>query len=317
MKAIDLIATLAAAGVTGYFIYKVILPGLKDIQLPTLQFPNMPQPQTEQPQTPSTPTDTPSTKNSSSSDEEADDEESSEPIVSTGIPPPVGNVLYDSNKGWSGVKTAASGGPKWTTGAGGVGTLSCGKGHCRIYIGVKNYNARMEGEFMYTGAVDNISLRLRSRHQEGGACENRFGGFGASIQKTGETGFKTESCHNLHENSIKGQSVGALQPGKWYKFGFSCFDSPDKRSVNFSLDFNGKTVATGKHTSPKPYYMDEALHMKNSYVWLRSNNSGQGTMSFRNFRVMKLGAASALAMTRNSMLMEPYLYNGYYGRRRL
>jgi hypothetical protein len=230
-----------------------------------------------------------------------------------------GAVLYDSKQGWKGVTTAASGSPKWTAGSDGVGHLSCGAGHCRVYIAVKNYNARMEGEFMFeSGAVDNISLRLRSRHQEGGACTNRFGGFGASITPGGEVGFQTESCHNLHENSISGKTT-PIPKGTWHKFAYSCFDSPDKKSVNFILQIDGKTVLTGKHPSPKPYYVDEALHMKNSYIWLRSNNSGSGSVAFRNFRVVKIGTAAGanLAIVRRSMLEEPYLYNGYYGRRRM
>lgn len=241
------------------------------------------------------------------------------PITSGG-----GAVLYDSRQGWKGVTTAASGSPKWTAGSDGVGHLSCGAGHCRVYIAVKNYNARMEGEFMFeSGAVDNISLRLRSRHQEGGACTNRFGGFGASIRPSGEVGFQTESCHNLHENSISGKTT-PFQKGTWHKFAFSCFDSPDKKSVNFKLDIDGKTVLTGKHPSPKPYYMDEALHMKNSYIWLRSNNSGSGVVAFRNFRVVKIGTAATAGLATSTsknrnfrMLNYPYLYNSFYNRRRL
>ena len=229
-----------------------------------------------------------------------------------------GQLLYDSSKGWTGVTTAASGSPKWTTEAGGIGKLSCGAGHCRVYIDVKNHNARMEGEYMYTGAVTNLSLRLRSRHQEGGACTNRFGGYGAAIQKSGEVEFQTESCHNLHENSISGQQSPAPVEGKWYKFAFSCWDSPDKKSANFKLDIDGKTVLTGKHPSPKPYFQDEALHNQKSYIWLRSNNSGSGSISFRNFKVYKIGASAnlGLASTRKLMIDEPYLFNGYRNGRR-
>lgn len=51
-RIINLIATLGATALTGYFIYKVVLPGLKDIQLPTLQFPDFSQFQFPTPQQP-------------------------------------------------------------------------------------------------------------------------------------------------------------------------------------------------------------------------------------------------------------------------
>lgn len=296
-RIIDTIAIVGASLVTGYFIYRVILPNIKDLQLPTFQFLPFPQFQFQWPQ----------------------QQQQQQPISSTGAGalPPVapGALLYDSTKGWPGVTTAASGNPKWTTEAGGVGRLSSGSGYGRVYIAVKNYNARMEGEFNYSGAVNTISLRLRSRHQEGGACENRFGGFGAAIHPDGEVEFQTESCHNLHENNIKGQIPGGgPKPGQWYRFAYSCYDSPDKKSVNFKLDFNGRTVLTGKHPSPKPYYMDEASFRQKSYIWLRSNNTGNGSIAFRNFRVVNLAPSSSGLATINSMSHQPYLYNRYYNR---
>ena len=317
-------------------MYRVIVPKLADLKLPVwqpppplqLQAPQQPAaapqiqylPSTTPSSSPTTPTPSPPPAAAAAEPEEEDEPSppTSKAAPSTVAPPVVGGgqILYDSTKGWTGVTTAASGSPKWTTEAGGIGKLSCGSGHCRVYIAVKNHNARMEGEYMYSGAVDNLSLRLRSRHQEGGACENRFGGYGAAIQKSGEVEFQTESCHNEHENSISGQQSPAPVAGKWYKFAYSCWDSPDKKSANFKLDIDGKTVLTGKHASPKPYFQDEALHMKNSYIWLRSNNSGNGSISFRNFRVTKIGTSANFATTRRLMIDEPYLFNGYlYGRR--
>lgn len=168
----------------------------------------------------------------------------------------------------------------------------------------------MVGQFLVDGAVENLSLRLRSRHQEGGACENRFGGFGSAIHpKTGEVEFQTESCHNNHENSISGK-ISPLSTG-WHSFDYSCFDSPGKASVNFKLGVDGKTVLTGKHPSPKPFFVNEASFAQKSYVWLRSNNDGNGSISFKNFKVYNLGSAAAAT---NQYL---YLYNSYSNRRRL
>lgn len=318
-KVIDAIAILGAIGVTGYFVYRLVLPQLSNIKFPSFSPPQISflpssQPQYSAPPPPVTQSQEPSR----SSNEEDDDEapttttsSKSQPSSSITPPPPNGQVLYDSSKGWTGVTTAASGSPKWSA-SGGVGRLSCGAGHCRVYIAVPNHNARMEGEFMFeSGSVDNISLRLRSRHQEGGACENRFGGFGTAIHPDGEVEFQTESCHNNHENSISGK-VPPIAQKTWHKFAYSCYDSPDKKSVNFKLELDGKTVLTGKHPSPKPYFMDEALHKKKSYIWIRSNNSGQGVIAVRNFRVINIATAS-----QQSLLLEPYIYNSYYNRRRL
>lgn len=310
-------------GIAGYLVYKYVLPQLKDFQWPVFQPPPFPEIQFSTPQAPQAPAPQQQQQAPSAPQEEEEEEpqqqQQAQPATATTTPPPPpsgGSVIYDSTKGWSGVSTAASGNPKWTTEAGGVGRLTCGAGHCRVYIAVKNYNARMEGEFMVSGAVRNLSLRLRSRHQEGGSCENRFGGFGAAIHpKTGEVEFQTESCHNLHENSISGK-IAPLSAG-WHKFAFSCYDGPDK-SVNFKLDVDGKTVLTGKHPSPKPSFVNKTQLMQKSYIWLRSNNDGSGNIAFRNFRVIDLGGSgTTTAQIRNQMIYEPYLFNGYYARRRL
>jgi hypothetical protein len=292
---LDTLTTLVGLGILGYVSYTVLIPYSASIINAVAT-------------TPTTATPTPKPKTTTTT---------TAPTVATTTGG--GSIIYDSSKGWTGVTTAASGNPKWTTEAGGVGKLSCGSGHCRVYIAVKNHNARMEGEYMYTGAVTNLSLRLRSRHQEGGSCENRFGGFGAAIQKSGEVEFQTESCHNNHENSKSGQQSPAPVAGKWYKFAYSCWDSSDKKSVNFKLDINGKTVLTGNHPSPKPYFMDEALHNQKSYIWLRSNNSGSGTISFRNFKVYNLGKSGTASLHAKSFMMkdQPFMFNRFYHGRRM
>lgn len=213
------------------------------------------------------------------------------PPPSGGGSTPAGTVLYDSTEnGWSDVTTAASGSPSFEAGSDGVGRLSAGAGHGRIYIGVPNYNAVMTGTFMFESGFtgrDNLSLRLRSRHQEGGACDNRFGGFGASIHINGEVGFETELCHNEHENSIDGELLSPPPvEGQWYNFAFYCVDSADKTSVNFKMEIDGQVVHTGSHTSPQAYYLDEAGIMAQSYVWLRMNNSQDATLAFKDFKVI-------------------------------
>jgi hypothetical protein len=234
------------------------------------------------------------------------------------IPPvPGGDVLWDSNihGKWNngqkrtvddkegdqspdgkGFYTAASGNPRLIIDGDGMAHLEADAGHGRIYIKAKNYNARLEADFMFEDEnIDNLSLKLRTRHQEGGDCKNRFGGFGASIDRTGtETGFKTEKCHNIHENSIDGNLPAPIQGKKWHRFAFSCYDSPDKKQVNMKMEIDYKdgqgfkTALTGKHSNPPADYIDEATFMKESYIWLRVNNEETGRVAFKDVKLIKI-----------------------------
>ena len=124
-------------------------------------------------------------------------------------PPPTGDVLWDSNihlktgqkftvtdtygnqePDGKGVFMAASGSPRLIVDADGTFHLEADAGHGRVYIKARNYNARMEGELMFEDSnIRNTTLRLRSRHNMGGSCENRFGGFGVTVERAepGET----------------------------------------------------------------------------------------------------------------------------------
>lgn len=121
-----------------------------------------------------------------------------------------------------------------------------------------------------TGEFDNLSLKLRSRHQAGGSCENRFGGFGCSFDRS-SIDMKTESCHNFHENTIGGNHAG-VKNGEWHKFRFDVKDTTDGK-VWFNVWLDGKHVKEGFHNNPKPYYLDEKTFMALSWFWIRGNNS--------------------------------------------
>ena len=229
---------------------------------------------------------------------------------SGGSTPVTGDTLWDSNRDgkWNngkkrtvadtegsqspngkGYHTAASGNPRLHVDGNGVAHLEADGGHGRIYVKATNFNSKLEFSFMFeTATIDNISLKLRSRRNMGGSCENRFGGFGAHIDRTGGVGFKTESCRNNRENSIDGKAGGAFELNTWHTCAYSCYNSPDNKTVNFKMDIDGKTVATGKHPSPKPFMMDEASFMKESYFWLRINNGSTGKVAFKNVRLTKI-----------------------------
>jgi hypothetical protein len=223
---------------------------------------------------------------------------------------PTGDILYDSNihGKWNdgnkrtvddkegnqspdgkGFHTAASGNPRFIIDGDGVGHLEADSGHGRIYILAKNYNSRLEFDFMFEDEnIDNISFKLRSRHQEGSDCKNRFGGFGGAIDRAGgEIDFQTESCHNEHENKIA-KPIPPFQTGTWHKAAISVWDKPDKSAVNLKAEIDGKEVLTGEHKNPQPYYVDEAKFMEQSYFWLRINNSKTGKVAFKNVRLIKI-----------------------------
>jgi len=119
-----------------------------------------------------------------------------------------------------------------------------------------------------TGGCDNISVRMRSRHQ--GECNNvslepakRFGGHGWSIDPKGGIDFKTEDYHNVHTNAHTfnaGITIGTA----WHHVTQTCKGN----TSTYTID--GKKV--GEVTTKN--YGDDSLLPKNSYIWFRINNSG-------------------------------------------
>jgi hypothetical protein len=236
--------------------------------------------------------------------------------VADAIEPPLGDkVLYDSNKmgGWDngkartvaksegdikpdgkGLFTAASGNPRFEIDGKGVGRLKCGAGHGRIYIKAINYNSVLEMDFnIENSAVDNLSLKLRSRHQEGGANGNRAGGEGWSIDTKGWDS-KRESFHNSHSSNGKGNLSKPLKNGEWYKCRFTCKDEGDnKKQIRLigEIDYgDGKWVKEMDlvDKSPEAYFFDKELLGKDCYLWIRSNNSGNGSIALRNVTLRAL-----------------------------
>jgi hypothetical protein len=186
----------------------------------------------------------------------------------------------------------ASGDPVLEIQGDGVALLKCKPGHGRMYIAANNYNSQLELEFnIMSAGVDNLSLKLRSRHQMGGACENRFGGFGNAISLN-DVDFKTESCHNEHENSISDDLSKKLELNKWYKTRYTCKNTDNDKAVEFlsEIDYgNGyETVLSGRHNSPKDFFMNKASFDEHSEVWIRMNNEEDGVIGLRNVKLTAL-----------------------------
>ncbi len=142
-----------------------------------------------------------------------------------------------------------------------------------------------------SGGVDNVSIRLRSRHQ--GECNNvsldptkRFGGHGWAIDAKGGVDFKTEDYHNVHSNPHtfnSGINVGTT----WHHVHQTC------KGNETSLTIDGKFV--GKVTVQN--HGDDSLLPKNSYIWLRLNNSAHPRIY-----IMAINVDSALDL---DFMMEP------------
>jgi hypothetical protein len=228
-------------------------------------------------------------------------------------PPPVeGNVLYDSNRDghWDngtqrtvdksegnigpngkGLYMAASGSPILEILGNGEARLRTKPGFGRFYVAACNYNASLEFEFnIMAGSVDNLSTKCRSRHQMGGACENRFGGLGTHIALD-EVGFKAEKCHNIQDQAdSKDEKLSKkLELNTWYKSKYEYKDSADGKSIEYvrHLDYqdgNGWVkVLECSHKHPQPFYLDKPLYEKQSEFWTRLN--GSGIVALRNMRL--------------------------------
>lgn len=216
-------------------------------------------------------------------------------------PPPIG-LLYDSNINgqWNngihrtvknaegkitpngkGLYTAASGSPELEILGDGTAILRTfgGGNYGRIYILVLNYNAVLQLSFKMISNVDNLSLKLRSRHQSGGSCENRQGGEGFAISHT-DWDAKREKCHNIHSKNGSGALSKSIEDNKWYTAKFTCKDENASSirligEVDYGAGFVKEMDLVDK--SPEPWFFDKALNAQNSYFWIRLNSgSGNG-----------------------------------------
>jgi hypothetical protein len=95
----------------------------------------------------------------------------------------------------------------------------------RQYILVSNYNASMQFKFVWNNTLDNWSLRIRSRHNEGGSCSNAFGGYGCVLRQD-VVDFGDETCHDggTHRDFGSHDLPHPLVNGTEYEILWSCRD---------------------------------------------------------------------------------------------
>jgi len=163
------------------------------------------------------------------------------------------------------------------------GEFTLGGDQCRLYILGNNFNSQMilDGKWNGGASNDNFSLRLRSRHNEGGATTNRFGGYGVAFHLGGEVDFAREDYHNVH-TSFGGTKIAAFKSGQYYNLGFSAQNFG--KTVVMIAYVNGKKVAQGVDKSPKSYMVDTS---KTYYSWIRHN--GSKTITMKNASIREIG----------------------------
>jgi hypothetical protein len=224
-------------------------------------------------------------------------------------PKPDSEVLYDSTihsklhdgkkriveqegslkPGGLGLECRASGKPKCVVNEDKTFSLVCGTGHGRFYFYVLNYNATLEIEaaFWNEAKGQDLSLKMRSRHNEGGAETNRFGGYGLSIDRVGY-GAKREDFHNQHSQSQGGKTPEKVETKKYFKIEFTVKDEDGGKKVRQTAKMNGKDFMTKVDLSPKGYMVDKSLYEKQSYYWIRQNiDAGSGEIRIKRVRVLK------------------------------
>ena len=175
----------------------------------------------------------------------------------------------------------ASGNPRIRTNADHTFSLLCDAGHGRFYTYVPNYNVYMVLIAGWGNQVpgQDISLKLRSRHNEPDPCDNRFGGFGFAFDRSGFSA-KTETCHNNHVPVASG-SIPPISTGQYVTIEFSVKD--EATAVRQIAKINGTPIMNKiipRQAAP------QSLFVPRSYIWVRQNvDSGTGELRIKNLKL--------------------------------
>ena len=168
----------------------------------------------------------------------------------------------------------------------GKGTAYFSGARGRMYWYRTNYDFIMQFDIVWNKTIDNIGLRGRSRHNEGGGCDNAFGGYGANMH-IDVIDFKSEDSHD--EGGGWGSSEfkypQPLESGQKYGIRFTCKDNP-KPTFTFEIDYNdGKgfiQVAKAVDDKPVPCRVNRKSFEEISYLWLRTNGKAPKDIAISN-----------------------------------
>jgi calcineurin-like phosphoesterase family protein len=173
----------------------------------------------------------------------------------------------------------------------GKGTAYFSGARGRMYWYATNYDFIMQFDMIWNDTIDNIGLRGRSRHNEGGDCNNAFGGYGANYHKA-DMDFKSEDSHSA------GGGVGsstfkypqAFEAGKKYGIKFQLKDDP-KPHMLFWIDYkDGKGfVKVGDYIDEKPLpcRVNRKSFEEISYLWLRTNGGAPKDYAVSNVVILE------------------------------
>jgi len=165
-----------------------------------------------------------------------------------------------------------------------------GKGNCtisgdqvRVYCHYTNYNSVLTLDLVpnLVSSGDDCSLKLRSRHNEGGTEANRIGGEGWSLELDAWDS-KRETYHNVHEGLGSGTLSQKMVNGKKYKLRFTCKDEgANKIRLTGEVDYGQgfKKEMDLVDSKAPPAFFDKTTIDKISYFWIRNNGSGSITVS--------------------------------------
>jgi hypothetical protein len=160
----------------------------------------------------------------------------------------------------------------------------------RIYIHAHNYNATMTVKYVPNPTLnDDLSLKMRSRHNEPDPHENRFGGYQLMV-RLDSVKTQRELYHNEYENLGSKTLSRKLENGKQYTVRFTCKDTTDKKvkliaEIDYENNGNFTKVLDIKDNSPKAYMLDKQLYEKKSYVWVRVNGDAPKDVELKNVTI--------------------------------
>lgn len=170
-----------------------------------------------------------------------------------------------------------------------------GKGACqingdrsRIYYIVRNFNAFMTVGFIpnWRTNSDDLSNRLRSRHNEGDPTTNRFGGYNFSVGPTSYE-FAREDYHNVHTKFGGGNLPFRLNNGRLYMLKFQCTGIKPVQLTAWINGGNGyQLVGQQQDRNPLASGSNPSLFQQMSYGWTRNNGSGNVVVRDVGFQIL-------------------------------
>jgi hypothetical protein len=163
----------------------------------------------------------------------------------------------------------------------------------RIYIYENNYDSVMELKFIPNPSLDDLSLKLRSRHNEDNPERNRFGGYGSAISLS-EIECKREEYHNEHTTigTARLRNEKRLQNGREYGVRYTCKDVNGSVNMKTEIDYgdgNGFVeVANITDDNPEDYMTRKQLYDQRSYAWIRTNGDDPDEIQLRDLSIKPL-----------------------------